>query len=340
MTNHIIQVYIYFGKDQPEMKELISTLDEFSDEYPHKINKINIDDDKFLEQNYEDKVPVVDIGPYRLFNPIKKEEVRYAFNETSRKIQVATDRESTLIIDRFTKTPKIAGSDRFSFWFSKHYMFLFNLAVLIYVGFAFLAPVLLKIGATDVAKTIYTIYKPLCHQLAFRSFFIFGDQVVYPRESAHVDDLLTYGEISGFDENDIILARAFNGNEQFGYKVALCQRDVAIYLSIFLFGIIFSISGRKIRPIPWYIWLILGIGPIGLDGFSQLLSQTGYALFNWLPYRESTPYLRVITGGLFGLFTAWYGYPFIEESVAESRLQLLNKFAIVHQLNKDQGKKD
>jgi uncharacterized membrane protein len=340
MTDHIILVYVYLLKDHPEQKELIASLDEFSNEFPHKINLINIENDKFLLDSYGDKVPVVDIGPYRLFSPIKEEEIRFAFLETSRKIQVATERESNLVIDRFTKPPQITRSNRFSFWFSKHYMFLFNLAVLLYVGFAFMAPVLLKIGAIDAAKTIYTLYKPLCHQLAFRSFFIFGDQVVYPRESAHVDDLLTYGEVSGLDENDIILARDFNGNERLGFKVALCQRDIAIYLSIFIFGMIFSISGRKIKPIPWYIWLILGIGPIGLDGFSQLLSQTGYAIFNWLPYRESTPILRVITGGLFGLFTAWYGYPFVEESVEESRLQLLNKFAIVHQLIQKQGNKD
>lgn len=340
MTDHLIQVYVYQRKVQPDISGLLSKLHDFMDEYPHNINMITIDEDKFLNQNFEDKVPVIDIGPYRLFNPIKEEEIRFAFMETSRKIKVASERDSNLIIDRFTKHPKIAGSDKFSFWFSKHYMLLFNLAVLLYVGFAFLAPVLMKIGATDVSKAIYTIYKPLCHQLAFRSFFIFGDQVVYPRESAHVDDLLTYGEISGFDENDIVLAREFTGNEQIGYKLALCQRDIAIYLSILLFGIIFSLSGRKIQPIPWYIWLVLGIGPIGLDGFSQLLSQTGHALFSWLPYRESTPLLRVITGSLFGLFTAWYGYPFIEETVAESRIQLMNKFAIVRQLSKNQGKKD
>jgi uncharacterized membrane protein len=340
MDDQNIQVYLYLRKNQPGQKELIATLDEFSEEYPHKINVIDIDDDKFLHEHYGDKVPMVDIGPYRLFTPIKEEEIRFAFTETSRKIQVATERESNLVIDRFTKHPKITRSDRFSFWFSKHYMFLFNLAVLIYVGFAFLAPVLMKIGAIDAAKTLYTLYKPLCHQLAFRSFFIFGDQIVYPRESAHVDNLLTFGEISGLDENDIILAREFTGNEQFGYKVALCQRDIAIYLSIFLFGMIFSMFGRKIKPIPWYIWLVFGIGPIGLDGFSQLLSQTGYALFNFLPYRESTPLLRVITGSLFGLLTAWYGYPFIEESVAESRLQLMNKFAIVRQLSQKQGNKD
>jgi len=64
---------------------------------------------------------------------------------------------------------------------------------------------------------------------------------------------------------------------------------------------------------------LIGMGPIGLDGFSQLFSQ-----FNWpwlasiLPYRESTPFLRVLTGGLFGFGTAWFAYPYIEESMNEN----------------------
>ena len=38
-----------------------------------------------------------------------------------------------------------------------------------------------------------------------------------------------------------------------------------------------------------------------------------------LPYRESTPYLRVLTGGLFGFLTAWFGYPVVEETMAATR---------------------
>jgi uncharacterized membrane protein len=55
--------------------------------------------------------------------------------------------------------------------------------------------------------------------------------------------------------------------------------------------------------------------PIALDGLSQLLSQPP---LNILPYRESTPMLRTITGFLFGFMTAWFGYPYVEESMSEN----------------------
>ena len=65
-----------------------------------------------------------------------------------------------------------------------------------------------------------------------------------------------------------------------------------------------------------WVWLLIAIAPIGLDGFSQLLSQPPLGLF---PFRESTPTLRVLTGFLFGFFTAWFGYPLVEESMVDTR---------------------
>ena len=125
-------------------------------------------------------------------------------------------------------------------------------------------------------------------------------------------------------------ARNYIGSETIGYKVALCERDVAIYLSILAFGIIFGLTGRRFKSLHWMLWLLLAIAPIGLDGFSQLFSQ-----FNWswlasiLPYRESTPYLRVLTGTLFGFFTAWFAYPNIEESMNETRQYYIKKSAVI-----------
>jgi uncharacterized membrane protein len=152
---------------------------------------------------------------------------------------------------------------------------------------------------------------------------------------AGVDGIITYGQATGFDENDINTARDFLGNETMGYKMALCQRDMAIYGAIFLFGIIFSLTGKKIKPLPWYLWLLIGLGPIGLDGFSQLLSQTGLSIFNWLPLRESTPLLRSLTGAFFGLATAWFGFPYLEESVQENRREMQIKHAIVAQIEEE-----
>jgi uncharacterized membrane protein len=146
----------------------------------------------------------------------------------------------------------------------------------------------------------------------------------------------TFEEVSGIPRLDDpysatrFEARKYVGDEGAGYKVALCERDVAIYAAILLFGIVFGFTGRRIKPLHWMVWVFLGLGPIGLDGFSQLLSQ-----FNWewlaavIPYRESTPLLRVLTGAFFGLFTAWFAYPNIEESMNETRQYFIKKFAAI-----------
>ena len=41
--------------------------------------------------------------------------------------------------------------------------------------------------------------------------------------------------------------------------------------------------------------MAIGLLPIGIDGFSQLLSQPPFALFT---FRESTWWLRLLTGSL------------------------------------------
>src|SRR4030042_3556130 len=103
----------------------------------------------------------------------------------------------------------------------------------------------------------------MCHELAFRSWFLFGEQPAYPRSSAGVEGLITYTQATGLDENDLWPARQFTGNEIIGYKVSLCQRDVAIYAGILLFGLVFAVARRRIRSLHWVVWLILGILPIG-----------------------------------------------------------------------------
>ena len=76
--------------------------------------------------------------------------------------------------------------DRVSFWISRRYLLLLNLFMLFYVGLPFLAPTLMKMGATLPAKAIYRIYSPLCHQFGFRSFFLYGEQAFYPLAEANV----------------------------------------------------------------------------------------------------------------------------------------------------------
>jgi uncharacterized membrane protein len=162
---------------------------------------------------------------------------------------------------------------------------------------------------------------------------LFGEQPAYPRELAGVKSLIPFEKATGIDSLDISTAQNFVGNPTLGYKVAFCERDVAIYGSLLLFGLIYGATGRKMRSFPWYLWLLIGIAPIAVDGFSQLPSLLNVQLrwLAWLPIRESTPLLRTITGFLFGFTTAWFGYPFAEESMRETRMIMARKIAVARQ---------
>src|SRR6266498_1732239 len=198
----------------------------------------------------------------------------------------------------------------------------------------------MTLGATLPANIIYTIYKPLCHQFGFRSFFLFGEQPYYPLKEAKVPNVLTFDQITGFQDlgNPMayarLQARQFTGNDVVGYKMALCERDIAIYSGMFLFGLVYSLTKRRLKPLHWILWVLIGMGPIGLDGFSQLFSQMNWSfLAAILPYRESTPFLRVFTGLLFGFTTAWFAYPYMEVSFNETRQLFIKKFAAINKIN-------
>src|SRR4030066_288071 len=71
--------------------------------------------------------------------------------------------------------------------FAKHWLAVFNLLVFTYVSLPFAAPVLMQAGATGPANLLYTLYSPFCHQLAFRSWFLFGERPAYPSGLAATD---------------------------------------------------------------------------------------------------------------------------------------------------------
>lgn len=322
----MITVFIYLSKDQVDNHESLAQLNELGSEIQHKAVIINIDEDPDIYKAYRGKTPVIETGPYHLFYPFTNEELAvllHTADERQRRMAATDPKYNESIQSNRT----ITKADKTSYWLTNHYMFLINTILIIFLGLPFLAPVLQKIGANGPAKFIHTIYSPLCHQLAYRSWFLFGEQAAYPRELAGLEGQLSYEEATGLDSHDVLAAKKFTGNNVVGYKVAYCERDVAIYGGILLFGLFFSITGKKIKSIPWYVWIIIGLGPIGLDGVSQLPSLVANQ-FDWLPIRESTPILRTFTGLLFGLTTGWYGFPMIEETMLDSRKALKKKFAL------------
>ncbi|MBE7435316.1 MAG: DUF2085 domain-containing protein [Anaerolineales bacterium] len=332
----MLNVTFFVKKDSPECDEVRGFLKEFQKQYPHRLAEVDIENDSAINAKYGGLVPVIEVGPYTLQAPISRQKLQITLGAASDRKNQLEKLDDPIYKYKTEKGRNLTTGDRVSFWIAKRYLLILNLFMLIYVGLPFLAPTLMKLGAEGAGQVIYRVYKPLCHQFGFRSFFLFGEQPFYPLKEAGMTGFKTFEEATGITGVDDpysysrFEARNFVGDETLGYKVALCERDIAIYLAILLFGIIFGLTGRCFKSLHWLAWLFLGIAPIGLDGFSQLLSQ-----FNWdwfsavIPYRESTPFLRVLTGGFFGLFTAWFAYPNIEESMNETRQYYIKKSAVI-----------
>jgi uncharacterized membrane protein len=188
-------------------------------------------------------------------------------------------------------------ADKAIFRLAKHWLLLANLFWGLYVGLPLLAPILMNAGYETPAKIIYTMYRPACHQRPDRSYFIGGPKVVYSPQ-----ELEAAGVKTGLFSRDI-------GNETVGWKVAFCERDVAIYASIFLTGLAYALVrrrlGRWLMPFRYYLIFLV---PMGLDGTLQL-----FGLY------ESNWWLRGITGVIFGVGSVIFAYPYLQDGFNDVR---------------------
>jgi uncharacterized membrane protein len=229
-------------------------------------------------------------------------------------------------------------ANRIIYWVSRHWLLLANLALIVFVGLPFLAPVLMEQGHERAAGAIYKVYSPACHQLAFRSWFLFGEQPYYPLSSTYLPDVHYFEEYVAGDPHFSSLspdegfgafswaARSYLGSEQMGYKVALCQRDVAIYAGLLLAGLLFGLVRRHLRPLSWKVFVLAGVLPMMIDGGYQLIAHMAPGLFG---VHETLPTLRTLTGFLFGAGLMWLTYPHIEMGMKEMEDELREKLAAV-----------
>lgn len=175
---------------------------------------------------------------------------------------------------------------------TRHWLFIGNAAIALFLLGAIAAPVLEAIGQSAPAGALYDFYHAACHQWAFRSFFLFGPRPVYDQA------MLSSMQVDPY---------TFVGTAATGWKMAICERDVAIYGSLVVFAVLYGLRWRPrgLTGCSYLVYVIL-ITPMALDGFTQL--------FGW---RESTWELRVATGLLFGLASGWLMYPRLNESFAK-----------------------
>jgi uncharacterized membrane protein len=296
-----IQLVLYIRSNDPSSAQARAWSDELQSEYPHAVEIRDLASRPEWQEAFGATAPVAEVNGRRLPVPLTEAELKSAL--ALGKAIGAYEKE--------TYVPKpvralARESDRLAEWFSRHWLAAFNGFIAVYLGLAVLAPVLMKVGAARPASWIYTVYSFTCHQLGYRSFFLFGPQIAYPRDQ--------FAAVTGINPDDLWASRAFIGDSALGYKIALCERDTAIYTFILLGGIAFYFLRGRMKPLHWSLWLLLGVFPIGLDGGTQLLS---YLPFFHFPFRESTPLLRVLTGSLFGITSVWFAYPYVQQSMDE-----------------------
>lgn len=203
-----------------------------------------------------------------------------------------------------------------------------SLALGIYIGLPFLAPVFMHIGLNGAAKLIYSIYSWQCHQLPERSFLIFGSKLTY-----------SLAEVQKAWQSTInpIILRQFIGNPAMGWKVAWSDRMVSMYTSLWVFGMIWWLIRAKVKPISWWVFLLLLL-PMAVDGTSHFLSDLagigqGFRDTNlWLATltHQSLPasfyagdawgsfnsIMRMVSGILFGAGIVFFTYPYLNNAFA------------------------
>lgn len=201
-----------------------------------------------------------------------------------------------------TALPSPGLMDRLAVWIGRHWLLVVGLWVSVFLGFAVAAPVLAASGHRGAATFLYAVYSPFCHQLPQRSWFIAGRQAAY-----------TWPEIQPATGLPLSMPQAAFHHPVddlvFGWQLALCQRDMAIFTGFWLAMALYGIRrrlGSLVAPLPLRYYLVALI-PIAADGLTQLVG-----------WRESTPLLRTLTGLLFGGASALLVLPLAAEAVAEA----------------------
>jgi uncharacterized membrane protein len=214
-------------------------------------------------------------------------------------------------------------------WVESHWLLGFNTAWGIFVILPWLAPLFMGLGLSLPGRVVYFIYNFFCHQLPERSWFLFGPQLSYSQAQIAEAWGRPLTEIS----NELV-RRQFIGTPELGWKVAWSDRMVAMYGSIFLFGLLYAIlreQGIRLRAMPWWLFLLF-ITPLALDGTTHLINDALRLDFrqanewaamltaNALPvsfingdhFGSLNSLLRLVTGIIFGFGIVGFLWPIME----------------------------
>jgi uncharacterized membrane protein len=241
---------------------------------------------------------------------------------------VATGRTRDLVI----------AVDRLILALARHWLLVVNIFLGLYIGLAVLAPVLMAAGFTGLGQGIHRFFSFQCHQLPQRSYYLFSPAGGIQTYS--LDQVVAWGA----DSSNVFTLRAFIGNPEVGFKVAIAHRLTAIHTAMFVGGLLWALIGRRLPRLSALAFVLL-ILPMAVDGGSHVLSEVtrlGFRESNawavWLTggFFPSNFYvgttvgslnwlLRTLTGTLFGLATIWFVFPYLADGFGGIRYELESK---------------
>jgi uncharacterized membrane protein len=229
-------------------------------------------------------------------------------------------------------------ANRVVYQLARHWIVGFAVLAGLYTGLPWLAPVFMRLGWTSAGEAIYALYSTQCHQLPQRSFFLFGQQAMYPLEQIQA--------LAGGSRSPLVL-RQFVGNAELGWKVAWSDRMVAMYTGLVLFGLLYWPLRKRLRPLPWWGFGLLML-PMGVDGLTHMVSDLaglgqGFRDSNaWLAVLTGNrlpaafyagdalgsfnSWMRLISGVFFALGIVWLAFPYFEQMMVDAAVQIEAKF--------------
>jgi uncharacterized membrane protein len=219
-------------------------------------------------------------------------------------------------------------------WCLDHWIIITTVLLGLGILLPFLAPIFMHWGWLAPARIIYALYSVVCHQMAQRSFFLFGTQPMYTVRQFPV--IMTGNTLA-----DMTALRDFVGNVELGWKVAWSDRMAYMYGSMWAAGIGLGWlkRSRTLKPLNLFSFVLLLL-PMGIDGLTHVLSDTvsgitggfrydnrwladltGHVLPDWFyigdAFGSFNAWMRLISGLTFGIGVVWLIYPHLDRSFSE-----------------------
>jgi uncharacterized membrane protein len=244
-------------------EEAKTILDAVATRAPLTVQVVDIEGDPVLLKLFGEHIPVVDFGEgTRLYWPFEPDDVLQALNGT-----LKPDR-GVAVAQEATPRPGVSGRTRDVLILADKIIYHFAKHWVLVIGF-FMG---LYAGLPFLAPILMASGFTGSANLIYSAFRFACHQL--PSRSYFI----------------------------FGYQVAYCHRDTAIYTSLFLAIVLFGFVRHRVKPLPWQGYVAF-IAPMAVDGITQLF---GLRMSNWQ--------LRTITGTLFGVGSAWLALPYLEEA--------------------------